>query len=228
MKRTIITLLFMGAVAVTNAQNKVNLTLKHELDSMYVLDQHYRELVSVKLDSSKVDSLTKLYGIDKNNLTDHLWKLQTLADSSNVKRVEEIIKQYGYPGKALVGEPTNEAVFYVLQHSTVIDKYLPLIEKAAKEKQLPFHLYAMMKDRSLMYNKKEQIWGTQAKGMNVINKETGKPRWAFFIWPIVDPANVNKRRKEAGFPQTVEENAKRMGLTYKVYTLEQALKGEIN
>jgi hypothetical protein len=91
-------------------------------------------------------------------------KLQTESDSSNVKRVVVIIKQYGYPGKTLVGEPTNEAVFYVLQHSTVIDKYLPLIEKAVKEKQLPFHLYAMMKDRSLMYNKKEQIWGTQAKG----------------------------------------------------------------
>jgi hypothetical protein len=54
----------------------------------------------------------------------------------------------------------------------------------------------MMKDRSLMYNKKEQIWGTQAKGMSVINKETNKIRWVFFIWPIADPARVNKRRKE--------------------------------
>jgi hypothetical protein len=32
-----------------------------------------------------------------------------------------------------------------------------------------------------------------------------------FIWPIADPARVNKRRKDAGFPQTVEDNAKRMG-----------------
>lgn len=228
MKRITITLLFICALAFAHAQSKINLPLKHELDSMYVLDQKYRELLSVKLDSNKVDSLTKIYGVSKENLTDHIWKLQTLADSSNVKRVEEIVKQYGYPGKALVGEPANEAVFYVIQHSTVIDKYLPLIEKAANQKQLPFHLYAMMKDRSLMYNKKEQIWGTQAKGMNVVNKETGKTKWAFFIWPIADAAKVNKRRKDAGFPQTVEENAKRMGLTYKVYTLDQALKGQID
>jgi hypothetical protein len=228
MKRITTTLLFICALAFARAQTKVNLPLKHELDSIYVLDQKYRELLSVKLDSNKVDSLTKIYSVNKENLTNYIWKLQTEADSSNVKRVVEIIKQYGYPGKTLVGEPTNEAVFYVIQHSTVIDKYLPLIEKAAKEKQLPFHLYAMMKDRSLMYNKKEQIWGTQAKGMNVVNKETGKPKWAFFIWPITDPDNVNKRRKDAGFPQTVEENAKRMGLTYKVYTLEQALKGQID
>ena len=228
MKRITTTLLFICALAFAHAQTKLNLPLKHELDSMYVLDQKYRELLSVKLDSNRVDSLTRVYGVNKENLTNQIWKIQTLADSSNIKRVVEIIKQYGYPGKTLVGEPTNEAVFYVIQHSSVIDKYLPLIEKAAKEKQLPFHLYAMMKDRSLMYNKKEQIWGTQAKGMTVYNKETGKTRWVFFIWPVADPANVNKRRKEAGFPQTVEDNAKRMNLTYKVYTLEQALSGKID
>ena len=228
MKRITLTLLFICALTFASAQTKLNLPLKYELDSMYVLDQKYRELLSVKLDSNRVDSLTRVYGVNKENLTNQIWKIQTLADSSNIKRVVEIIKQYGYPGKTLVGEPTNEAVFYVIQHSSVIDKYLPLIEKAAKEKQLPFHLYAMMKDRSLMYNKKEQIWGTQAKGMTVYNKETGKTRWVFFIWPVADPANVNKRRKEAGFPQTVEDNAKRMNLTYKVYTLEQALSGKID
>lgn len=227
MKRITLTLLFICALTFASAQTKLNLPLKYELDSMYVLDQKYRELLSVKLDSNRVDSLTRVYGVNKENLTNQIWKIQTLADSSNIKRVAEIIKQYGYPGKTLVGEPTNEAAFFVIQHSTVIDNYLPLIEKAAKEKQLPFHLYAMMKDRSLMYNKKEQIWGTQAKGMTVYNKETGKTRWVIFIWPVADPANVNKRRKEAGFPQTVEDNAKRMNLTYKVYTLDQALKGEI-
>jgi hypothetical protein len=228
MKCITTTLLFICALTFARAQSKINLPLKHELDSMYVLDQKYREFLSAKLDSNKVDSLTKLYGVTKEGLTTHIWKLQTLVDSSNIKRVEAIINQYGYPGKTLVGEPTNEAVFFVIQHSTVIDKYLPLIEKAAKQMQLPFRLYAMMKDRSLMYNKKEQIWGTQAKGMNIINKETGKPKWAFFIWPIANAPTVNKRRKEAGFPDTVEENAKRMGLIYKVYTLDQALKGEIN
>ncbi len=228
MKLITTTLLFICAFAFAQAQTKINLPLKHELDSMYVLDQHYRELTSIKLNSNKVDSLTKLYGVNKTDLTNHIWKLQTEADSSNVRRVEAIIKQYGYPGKTLVGEPTNEAAFFVLQHSTIIDKYLSLIENAAKEKQLPFRLYAMMKDRSLMYNNKEQIWGTQAKGMNVVNKEISKPRWTFFIWPVIAPANVNQRRKEAGFPDTAEENAKRMGITYKVYTLEQALKGQID
>jgi hypothetical protein len=228
MKKFCVILLLSFTIIAVKAQVKINNTLKHELDSMYVLDQKYRELVSIKLDSNKVDSLIKLYHISKGNLSNYFWKLQTDADSSNTKRAEEIISQYGYPGKSVVGESTNEAVFYIIQHSTKIDQYLPLVEQAANKKELPFRLYAMMKDRSLMYNKKEQIWGTQAKGMNVINKQTGKNEWKYFIWPITDASNVNKRRKEAGFDQTVEENAKRLGLTYKVYTMEQVDKGLID
>lgn len=79
-----------------------------------------------------------------------------------------------------------------------------------------------------MYNNKEQIWGTQVKGMRITNKQTGKPEFKMFVWPVQDAANVNERRKAAGFPQTVEENAKRLGVSYKPYTLEQALKGDVN
>jgi hypothetical protein len=225
MKRSVATLVFVLSAIVLKAQ--VNLPLKHELDSIYVLDQKYRELASIKLDSNQVDSLSKLYNLNKKNLNFGLMSLQSKVDSTNLKRIEQIIQQYGYPGKSLVDTPTNEAVFYVLQHSNVIDKYLPLVEKAAKAKELPFYLYAMMKDRSLMYNKQEQIWGSQARGQSIMNKSTRQNEFKFFIWPIADPQNVNKRRKEAGFKQTVEDNAKRLGITYKVYTLQQALNNEI-
>ncbi|MEO7212204.1 DUF6624 domain-containing protein [Mucilaginibacter sp.] len=227
MKQIFVGLALLCSVVLAKAQTKINLPLKHELDSIYVLDQKYRELASIKLDSNQVDSLSKLYHLSKKNLTFGLMSLQSKIDSTNLKRIEEIIVQYGYPGKSLVDTPTNEAVFYVLQHSTVIDKYLPLVEKAAKAKELPFHLYAMMKDRSLMYNKQEQIWGSQARGQSIMNKTTRQNEFKFFIWPIADPQNVNKRRKEAGFKQNVEENAKRLGITYKIYTLSQALNNEI-
>ncbi|RYD87704.1 MAG: hypothetical protein EOP54_28395 [Sphingobacteriales bacterium] len=219
----ILTLCFAQA----KAQRKINLRLKHELDSLYTLDQKYRAMMSVKLDSVKIDSIKKALNFKEGNFYSQLNHLMDETDSSNVKRVEEIIAQYGYPGTSLVDTPTNQAAFFVLQHSTVIDKYLPLVEKAAKDKELPFRLYAMMKDRSLMYNKKEQIWGTQIKGMTVINRQTKKPQFKYFVWPITDPKKVNKRRKQAGFDQTVEENAKRLGVSYKAYTLEQGLKGEV-
>ncbi|RFZ94436.1 hypothetical protein D0C36_02475 [Mucilaginibacter conchicola] len=229
MNRNILTLIILTlCFAQVKAQRKINIPLKHELDSLYILDQKYRAMMSVKLDSAKIDSIKKSLNLNEGDFFSQINKIANKTDSSNVKRVEEIIAQYGYPGSSLVDTPTNQAAFFVLQHSTVIDKYLPVIEKAAKDKELPFRLYAMMKDRSLMYNKKEQIWGTQLKGMTVINPETKKPQFKFFVWPISDPKNVNKRRKQAGFEQTAEENAKRLGVDYKVYTLQQALKGQVD
>jgi hypothetical protein len=227
MRQFVLVLLFCCLVFAGKAQSNINTALKHELDSIYKLDQKYRELASIKLDSNQVGSIAKLYHLSKTNLNSGLMSLQSKVDSTNLKRVEEIIALYGYPGKSIVDTPTNEAVFYVIQHSSVIDKYLPLVEKAAKAKELPFYLYAMMKDRSLMYNKQEQIWGSQARGQSIMNKVTRVNEFKFFVWPIADAANVNKRRNEAGFKQTVEDNAKRLGITYKVYTLKQALNNEI-
>jgi hypothetical protein len=201
-----------------------NVSLKKELDSMYVLDQKFRELMHIAQKPQKADSLARYYKVDRNDLTSHLWDLQTEVDESNLKRVEEIIKQYGYPGTAMVGSPTDEAVFYVIQHSDKIDQYIPLVEKAAREKQLPFRQYAMMLDRWLVQDEKEQVYGTQASGFSTMNKQTGKAEQVWIIWPISDPANVNQRRKEAGFELTVEENAKRLGVEYKVLTLAEVQK----
>jgi len=222
--RFILSFVFILTISYPLTAQNINTRLKKELDSIYVLDQKYRELMSLAQKPKSADSLAKIYKVEKQNLSGHLWSLQSGVDESNMERVEAIVKQYGYPGESLVGTPTNEAVFYVIQHSEKIDEYLPLVEKAATQKQLPFHLFAMMKDRHLMQNEQEQIYGTQASGFSALNKSTGKAEWVWIIWPISDPANVNKRRKEAGFDQTVEENAKRLGVDYKILTVEEVNK----
>ncbi len=204
-------------------QTRHNFTLKKELDSMHMLDQKYREALSANM-RGKGDSLAKVYGVKRADLNDYLWKLQGKIDSLNTARVEEIINRYGYPGISLVGKPTNEAAFFIIQHSKVIDKYLPVIKKAAQKNELRFQLYAMMLDRSLMFQDKEQIYGTQGSGMSVKNPTTGKWENLSFIWPIKDPATVNERRKTAGFSETVEESAKSLGMEYKVFPLEEVIK----
>jgi hypothetical protein len=185
---------------------------------MYALDQKYRAIMSMDM-RVKGDSLATFFGVEKQNLAVYLWKLQSGIDSSNLIMVEKIIKDYGYPGKSLVGVPSNEAAFYVIQHSRVIDKYLLFVKQAAEKNELPFRLYAMMLDRSLMNQGKEQVYGTQAMGFQVEDAKTRKKEMRMIIWPIQDAAFVNQRRKEAGFDQTVEENAKRLGVEYKVLTL---------
>lgn len=204
-----------------HAQQSINIELKKELDSIYILDQQLREFFYKPVNA---DSMAQLYHVPKSELMNYLNKKMVETDSSNMKRIEAIIKQYGYPGKALVGTPTNEVAFFVLQHSNKINTYIPLVKRAALSGELPFKLYAMMLDRQLMNEGKEQIYGTQGQGRSVKNPQTGKQEFKMFIWPIKDPLHVNERRRKAGFDQSVEENAKGLGIDYKVLTLDEVKK----
>jgi len=215
MKNLIVALLIIAA-GNASAQQKFDPVLKKQLDSVLALDQKYREILTYLMDPNKKDSVLKTLPVKPEQATGYYWKLQTRADSSNLIFIENIFAKYGYPGKSLVGEPTNEAAWYVVQHSPKIDKYLPAIKIAAENKELPFRLYAMMLDRQLMYDGKEQIYGSQATSKPLRNGQN----IGYYIWPIKEAATVNERRKQAGFDQTVEQNAKRLGIDYKVVKIE--------
>lgn len=186
---------------------------------MFVLDQRYRGYLSeLTKNQALADSLMNVFEI-KTDLSSVLWKYQNRIDSSNLMRIEEIIDRYGYPGSSLVGEPANEVAFYIIQHSPKIQTYFPLVKKAAQTNQVPLNLSAMMEDRLLTEHLKPQIYGTQV-AYYPLRADFSKQEW--FIWPISDPLGVNERRAKAGFTQSVEDNAKRMGVEYKVMTIKEA------
>ncbi|GAB3510557.1 hypothetical protein GCM10027341_49060 [Spirosoma knui] len=196
-----------------------NASLKQELDSMYVLDQQYREYLSnIGQNTTMRDSLSNVFKVSPTDLGGVLWEKQSTIDKSNLARIEVILKQNGYPGKTLVGEPTNEAVWYIIQHSNKIEQYLPLIREAGKRGELPARLVAMMEDRQLMNKGKPQRYGTQGSCYPLRSTPNASE---CFIWPIDDPKGVNERRRLAGFTQTVEENATRLNITYKPLTIAQ-------
>ncbi|GAB3858869.1 hypothetical protein GCM10028822_34540 [Hymenobacter terrigena] len=207
------------------AQAILNQPLKHELDSIYAVDQKWRSLLFDPHQRHRPDSMARALGVTRESLSTYVPRQMMRTDSTNLVRVKQILKQYGYPGKTLVGEPTNEAAWYVIQHSDDIDQYLPLIKKAAGKGELPFYLYAQMLDRQLMRDGKAQLYGTQAFGYSVLNPKTGQ-REALppFVWPIKDAGGVNERRKKAGFPTTVEQNAANLGIRYRVLTLKDVEK----
>ncbi|WP_460946172.1 DUF6624 domain-containing protein [Spirosoma daeguense] len=194
------------------ASGQSNIQLKRELDSMYVLDQRNREWLT-KLGNNQpfTDSLSTVYKVERQRLSGVLWAEQSKIDSSNLVRAEAILKQHGYPGKTMVGTPSNETIFYIIQHSNKIPTYLPVIKKAADQEELPFSLYAMMVDRSLMYDGKPQVYGTQVSCRQLITTKQSR----CFVWPITDAKAVNERRKQAGFSLTVEENANRLNAAYE-------------
>lgn len=187
-----------------NATPNLNLDLQKELDAIYKTDQGIRQIF-MSQDPEEQKAIAIRNGIPvQDNFKDY-FPLSKEIDSSNILAVEKIIAKYGYPGKRLVGEPLNKAAYYVIQHSTKIAKYLELIKRTAQEGELPMSLAAMMEDRLLMYEGKEQIYGTQGRTVNI-----NQPNQQSVIWPITDFENVNKRRSEAGFTDTVEENAKHL------------------
>lgn len=210
MKKALCCLLLLMSIK-AYSQNTINLILKRQLDSVMLLDQKYRETLMLLTMPAKKDSVIKSLKMTPAQANNHFWKLQGSLDSLNIIFVKKVFKQYGYPGKSLVGSPTDESAWNVIQHSAKISQYIPLIKNAAEHKELPYRLYAMMLDRDLMDQGKEQIYGTQGTCRQLKNgvKEC-------FIWPVQEPKKVNARRKNAGFEMTVEDNAQRLGITYRV------------
>ena len=225
MKLLFLALLFgmpLLAAAQTTPQNP---RLKHELDSIYAVDQRWRQMLFNPRVARRPDSLARALGVTRESLSAYVPGQLLRTDSTNLVRVKAVLKQYGYPGQTLVGAPTNEAAWYVIQHSDAIDQYLPLIKKAAGPGELPFYLYAQMLDRQLMRAGKPQLYGTQAFSYNVLNPKTGRREGQPpFVWPIKDAARVNERRQQAGFKTSVEQNATNLGIQYRVLTLQDVEK----
>jgi len=212
---------FILFLSLTTSAQSINIDLKRQLDTILKSDQGIREFLDTEVKPARKDSLAKQLNYPRVELDQNSWLIMQKIDSLNIIKVERIIVKYGYPGKSIVGEPENTAAFYVIQHSNKINKYYDLIEKAGKSGELPFKYAAMMLDRKLSGEGKEQIYGTQVFMKMVKKPSTGKMAAFNYVVPIKDPKNVNKRRKEAGFDSTVEANALRLGVIYKAYTLEE-------
>jgi len=158
------------------------------LEELLDSDQKYREeLFAAKTEEQKQTAL----------------KLMVEQDEINLQKFIHFVETYGWPNRTVHGEKGSDVAFLIIQHSKLelMEKYLPLLkEKANQGEANPKHS-GMMEDRILMWQNKKQKFGSQAMG----NAKLGKSH----IWPIEDVENVNSRRLEAGFNETIEEYAAR-------------------
>jgi len=113
------------------------------------------------------------------------------VDSKHTARMKEIVAEYGWPTKSMVGEQGATAAWLLVQHADADPKFqrhcLALMKKAAPEEVSPKNL-AYLTDRVLVNEGKNQLYGTQ------FFLEDGK----MVPQPIDDEANLDERRKEAG------------------------------
>lgn len=200
--------------------SSINLELKKELGDIWFADQTFR-FINSNTKGDTILRLAKQMNVDTVYLKNNYKSLAVKSDRQNSKRIEEIIRQYGYPGKKLVGTPENRTAWIVIQHSKpeIIQKYLPLLRQAAKNGDLDMQSLSLTEDRNLMYQDKKQIYGSQFFEID------GKPAF----WPIENPEKVEKLGKEAGFVQTLEEYGKLVygkDFTYKEYSLDEIKKAK--
>lgn len=177
-------------------ESRLNKPLMRELEGIDESDQKQRMIM---------DSVQSIHGWDSKEMKE-LWAKQNHADSLNLILIKKIIKQYGYPGKSLVGNQSSTA-WLVIQHANLQaqEKYFPILREAANKGELPKSSLALLVDRVRMGRGEKQLYGSQIQttdGKNV-------------IYPIEDEPNVNKRRAEMGLGP-FEDYAKHFGIEYKL------------
>src|SRR5205085_2674152 len=85
---------------------------------------------------------------------------------------------------------------------TMLRKNLPMLEQSAEAGETEGQYLALLKDRILMRDKQQQIYGTQIWR----NPRTNKRE----VWPIEEEINVNVRRSKLGL-MPLEEYLKILG-----------------
>ncbi len=152
------------------------------LDTIYQKDQGYRLMA---------DEIKEKYGRESEEMKAYVKIIQE-QDSINVIKVTNILDERGWLGSDIVGNEGNLALFLVIQHSypETQEKYLPMMREAVKKGDAhPSHL-ALLEDRVALGKGEKQIYGSQIGQ----DQETDE----YYVAPLIDPDNVDKRREEVG------------------------------
>ncbi len=181
------------------ARPSLDLSLKRKLDTITRMDTLYKTLLKLSPKARQV--YAKEQGLPLEDLNGDLEVKQEALDTSNLAMIKTYLDRGIYPGKDMVGTPTNLVALNIIKHNPgQIPQYLDLFKQAGRTGQIPFTFVATVEDQYLMMHGKPQVYGTQAR---MTNNES-------FIWPINNPAQVNARRKNAGFKTTVESYAQEL------------------
>ena len=120
----------------------------------------------------------------------------SVKDIINANKVDKLIGKYGWLGVDEIGSDGNLTLFLVIQHSTqsTQEKYLPIIKQAVKNKKADPSQLALLEDRLSIKKGGKQVYGSQIGGS----------KGNYYLLPLQDPDNVDKRRIEVGLSPLAE------------------------
>lgn len=173
-------LLFIAGCETSRSGPAFNDALRRELLEMRDADQRVR---------SAAFHATNFHGI-------------LAVDSRHLGRLKEIVDQYGWPGKSLVGEDGANAAWLLVQHATQDSDFMKrcrgLMERAVKRGEASSADYAYLVDRVRLQDGKGQLYGTQ-----FIQDSRGR----LVLQPLKDPGEVDERRRKMGLGPLAEYEA---------------------
>ncbi|WP_394840715.1 hypothetical protein LZC95_27030 [Pendulispora brunnea] len=115
----------------------------------------------------------------------------------NATRLANAVAEYGWPGRALVGEDGAEAAWRIAQHAisepALMRAWLRMIEDAAEQGDVRRMHVAMLVDRIRVYEGRPQLYGT-----NYDWSEDGSCMTPMI--GIENPECLDERRREMGLP----------------------------
>jgi tetratricopeptide (TPR) repeat protein len=137
-----------------------------------------------------------------------LRRLQTMINDNNLKELESLLSDKGWPKLSEVGPEAAGAAFFVLQHSNAEaqQKYISMFEKRCRENEASCQQYALMFDRMRMNQNKPQRFGTHS----YLDPSKGRTDE---LYPLEDESKVDEWRKEIGL-EPLKEYLARTGIKY--------------
>ena len=138
-----------------------------------------------------------------------LAELIYIKDSINVSKVSSILDKHGWLGEDVIGPQGNSTLFLVIQHANLAtqEKYLPMMREAVKLRKAWSSNLALLEDRVALKRGNKQRYGSQIGQ----NPNTG----SYYVLPLEDPENVDKRRAEVHLPP-LREYVSRWGIIWSI------------
>lgn len=124
-------------------------------------------------------------------------------DFDNLKIIVSFLEKCGMPTLSEVSDTQMSGIWLVLQHAPpkYQSKYIPLLKESAIKGDIELSVIALMKDRALMYEGKQQKFGSQI--------QNGK------LYNLFEPEYVDQRREEIGM-ENLKDYLKRFDIEFNI------------
>lgn len=155
-----------------------------------VRDQTIREQLAQLTRRASKQGLTSLNASLVDSLVSLSEQMQAI-DRENLKLVSKLLRN-GLPEQ--LKPESYHTIWLLVDHAELEEqkRFLPFLAEAVKKGLISGYEWAVLTDRIKMYEGQPQTYGTQSYTFSWDGQQV------VYIWPVADPSNLNRLRREIG------------------------------